>query len=85
MRQGIASIAKMTSLTALTLCDCNAITGNGLGAMSALTRLEALSVVRCNQVIRGMQCMQTASKPAVASAKRFAFMHSSGALQPEAT
>ena len=56
MPQGIASIAKMTSLTALTLCDCNAITGNGLGAMSALTRLRALSVVRCNQVHPGTLC-----------------------------
>ena len=54
--QGLASIAKMTSLTALTLCDCNAITGNGLGALSALTSLEALSVVRCNQVPSGSVC-----------------------------
>jgi len=51
--QGIASIAKLTSLTALTLCDCNAVTGNGLGALSALTRLAALSVVRCDKVVAG--------------------------------
>ena len=51
--QGIASIAGLTSLTALTLCDCNAVTGNGLGALSALTRLVALTVVRCDKVVAG--------------------------------
>ena len=49
--QGIASIAKLTSLTALALCDCNAVTGNGLGVLAALTRLVSLSVVRCDKVV----------------------------------
>jgi hypothetical protein len=57
--RGLSSIAKMTSLTALSLHDCNSVTNNGLTCLNKLRALGHLSLKGCRKITNsGLEVLQ---------------------------
>jgi hypothetical protein len=57
--RGLSSIAKMTSLTALSLHDCNSVTNNGLTCLNKLRALGKLSLKGCRKITNsGLEVLQ---------------------------
>jgi hypothetical protein len=57
--RGLSSIAKMTSLAALSLHDCNSVTNNGLTCLNKLRALGHLSLKGCRKITNcGLEVLQ---------------------------
>lgn len=48
--EGLACVAQITTLTSLSLHDCNGVTNNGIAALTRLQRLASLSLQRCGKL-----------------------------------
>lgn len=60
--RGLASIAKIATLTCLNLQDCNSVTNNGLASLNNLKSLTRLSLKGCRKLTNcGLEALQSAT------------------------